>query len=142
MNASELDTNLANKARSPLSSPAQTQLTTLELRRNNCQRRTPNSSPVVSVVQQRKHQNKTTNQTSTTKGFRNGRSYLFFSNHNPNPRRRTLFGSSNTNNNYYSSKLDRSIVNCEKFLPDQELMNSTKENDLLLIHARQSARFV
>lgn len=38
--------------------------------------------------------------------------------------------------------MSRSIANCEKFLPDQDLMNSTKENDLLLIHARQAARFV
>jgi hypothetical protein len=50
-----------------------------------------------------------------------------------------LFGH---NNNYYSSKMDRSIINCEKFLPDQDLNNSIRENDLLLIRARQSTRFV
>ena len=124
--------------------------TTSQLRRNNCQRRSPNASPVLPSNQQRTRQNttailSTTTTTTTTaavpvKSCRSGRDYLCFANNNSNTRsRQTLFGN---HTNYYSSKIDRSIVNCEKFLPDQDLTNSTKENDLLLIHARQSARFV
>jgi hypothetical protein len=70
---------------------------------------------------------------------------------NQNDKRRHFFFSNrhqhrllnhNKNNNYYSSKINRTINNCEKFLPDQDLTNSSKENDLLLIHASQSTRFV
>lgn len=128
----------------PLPKLAQNQsATAAQLRRTNCQRRSPNSSP---QIQQRSRQNITNNQavtttttTATAKGYRNGKHCLFVSTNNSN-HRHILFG--HNNNNYYSSKMDRSIVNCEKFLPDQDLINSTKENDLLLIHARQSTRFM
>lgn len=37
--------------------------------------------------------------------------------------------------------MNRTISNCEKFLPDQELTNSSKENDHLLIHTNQPTNF-
>jgi hypothetical protein len=148
-----LDTNLPFKNRPPLPPTNQLSSRTSQLQRINCQRRSPNSSPVLPQAQQRCHQNTTTTTTTTSttstknqtltpstknqtltssttaKGYRNGRYHYFFSSNN------------NNNNNYYSSKMNRSIVNCEKFLLDQDLINSTKDNDLLLIHARQSKHF-
>ncbi|CAF2855723.1 unnamed protein product [Rotaria sp. Silwood2] len=48
-----------------------------------------------------------------------------------------------TNNyiNYYSSTNNRAINNCEKFLLDQDLTKTSKENDLLFYHNNQSTRF-
>jgi hypothetical protein len=133
-----LDAGLPNKNRLPLPSTTQPQSTTSsQLRRTNCQRRSPDSSP---QSRQKTTNNQTLSKPSTaTKGCRNGKHHNIFSNMHPN-HNHTFFG--NNTNNYYSSKMDRSIINCEKFLPDQELTNSTKENDLLLIHARQSTRFM
>ncbi len=64
------------------------------------------------------------------------RHHFFFSNRQQN----RLLNDQKTNN-YYSSKSNRTVNNCEKFLPDQDLTNSSKENDLLLIHASQSTNF-
>ncbi len=141
IDATELDKNLPNKPRPPVPLASQPQSTTSQLRRTNCQRRSPNTSPVSTPVQQRTYQNTTNDQTSSTtirKKDLHERQCLCFSNNNPK-HPQTLFGN---HNNYYSSKIDRSIVNCEKFLPDQDLTNSTRENDLLLLHARQSTRFM
>ncbi|CAF2329083.1 unnamed protein product [Rotaria sp. Silwood2] len=142
IDATQLDNDLANKNRVHVPLSTQNRSTALQLRRANCQRRSPNSSPSLLQGQQWSHQNTTNNQVlSTTKGHRNGKYYNFFSNNNSSDHHHhhhALFG----NNNYYSTKMDRSITNCEKFLPDHDIINSTKENDLLLIHARQSTRFL
>jgi len=63
------------------------------------------------------------------------RHHFFFKNRH---QKQILTDNKNKNKNYYSSKINRTINNCEKFLPDQDLTNSSKENDLLLIHASQS----
>ncbi|CAF0736549.1 unnamed protein product [Rotaria sp. Silwood1] len=140
IDATQLDTDLPNKKRVHVPLTTQHRSTALHLQRSNCQRRSPNSSPNLLQAQQWSHKHTTNNQVlSTTKGHRNGKHYNFFSNNNTNDHHHpALFG----NNNYYSRKMDRSITNCEKFLPDHDLINSTKENDLLLIHARQSTRFL
>ncbi|CAF0905036.1 unnamed protein product [Rotaria sordida] len=143
IDATQLDTDLPNKNRVNVPLSTQHRSTALQLRRVNCQRRSPNSSPNLLQRKRWSHSNTTNNQVlSTTKGHRNEKHYNFFSNNNPSDHHHhhALFG--NNNNNYYSTKKDRSITNCEKFLPDNDLINSTKENDLLLIHARQSTLFL
>ena len=58
-----------------------------------------------------------------------------FSSNNSDDYQHVLFRKSN---NYYRSITNRSIINCEKFLLDQDLIDSTQENDLLLVHTRLS----
>lgn len=101
-----------------------------QLRRTNCQRRSPTASPAGSVRKQR----------STDKNRQHEKRFLFFPNYKSN--RHKLFGGCSSNNNYYSSKMDRSITNCEKFLLDQELTNSSRESDLLLIRAREATHLI
>jgi hypothetical protein len=88
---------------------------------------------------------KTLTATSTTnKQHRHSKYHQFFSNNHHHHHHRHHHQSffNNHTNHYYSSKIDRSINNCEKFLPDHDLNNSIRENDLLLVHARQTPRFV
>ncbi|CAF3285528.1 unnamed protein product [Rotaria socialis] len=142
IDATQLDNEISNKNRVNVPLSAQTRSTNLQIQRTNCQRRSPNSSPLLSENKKWSKKKTTKNQilstSITTKRHQNGKQHHFFANTNPEDHHSTLF--SNTNN-YYSSKINRSITNCEKFLPDQDIMNSTKENDLLLMQARQSARF-
>ncbi|CAF0841717.1 unnamed protein product [Adineta steineri] len=144
---SKLDTDISKK-NNPISLiTKQSQSTTTsssQVQRLNYQQRTSNSLAISPKIQHQARQNTANNQISSTPtnratGCHHKKRLYFFSNHSSN-HRHALF--SNNNNNYYTSKLDRSIINCEKFLPDQELTNATKENDLLLVHARQSIRFV
>ncbi|CAF1000904.1 unnamed protein product [Adineta steineri] len=113
-----------------------------QLRRIPYQQHSPNTSS-----QQRSRQNTTTSinsippmssQSSSIplNNHNEKRHHFFFSNRQPN---RLL---SLHNNYYYSSKINRSINNCEKFLLDQDLTNASKDNDLLLIHTNQSTHFV
>jgi hypothetical protein len=123
-----------------------------QLHRMNCQRRSPNASPLLPQVQQRapSQDNKVNNRnppTPKTNTLTTDKSkhthqnkYRCFLLNNQQQHHTTLFG--NPHNHYYSSKMDRSIDNCEKFLPDQDLNGSVRENDLLLIHARQSTGFM
>ncbi len=113
-----------------------------QLRRLTCQQHSPNSSS-----HQRSRQNTTTSINSIPLSSQSSsipiksnrqekRPHFFFANRHEN----RLMNSKN--NNYYSSKLHQTVNNCEKFLPDQELTNASKENDLLLIHASQSTRLI
>lgn len=155
---------MPNKARPPLTPVNQPQSFTPQLRRTHCQRHSPNSSPLLPQGQNRSRPPATvtpnqmlpsvttvvptrTTTSMTTKGHRNGKHHHFFSNHQSNNKnnnqqqqQHTFFN--NNHNHYYSSKLDRSINNCEKFLPDHDLNSSMRENDLLLIHAKQAKRSV
>jgi len=135
INPSQLEGELTeNRTNVPSLSQAQ-------LKRLNCQQYSPNSSS-----QQRSRQNTTTSinsiplnsQLSSIPNKTNKRHHFFFSNRHQN---QLLTNNKNKNKNYYSSKMNRTINNCEKFLPDQDLTNSSKENDLLLIHASQSTNF-
>lgn len=123
-------------------------LSQTQLRRLPCQQYSPNSS-----CQQRSRQNTTTSinsiqltiqssPISIANNLTGKRPQFFFSNR---PQNRLLKNNMNINNNnnyyYCSSRMNRSINNCEKFLNDQDLTNSSKENDLLLNHANPLTRF-
>ncbi|CAF0726103.1 unnamed protein product [Adineta ricciae] len=128
IDSSQLDNDLPSKNHPSQPSSKQSQ-SKLQPRSTNHQRHSSNSS---SMSPRATKQSRSTTKDSqiisspAEKGHQNKKSNRFFSTHNQ----------------YYSSKKDRSINNCEKFLPDQDLTNSTKENDLLLIQARQPNRFV
>ncbi len=103
------------------------------------QQNSPNSSS-----HQRSRQNTTTSinsiprnsQSLSTPLNNDTRHHFFFSN-----RHQSRLLNNNNNDPYFSSNTNRSINNCEKFLLDQDLASSSKENDLLLIHTNQSTRF-
>jgi len=104
------------------------------------QQNSPNSSS-----HQRSRQNTTTSinsvprnsQSLSTPVNNETRHNFFFSNRHQS----RLLNNNNNNDPYFSSNTNRSINNCEKFLLDQDLASSSKENDLLLIHSSQSTRF-
>ncbi|CAF1681868.1 unnamed protein product [Adineta ricciae] len=110
----------------------------IHIRRLTAQQHSPNLSS-----QARSRQNTTTSLNSIPMSSQSSsiplnphqekRHHFFFSN------RQSNHLLAHPKNSYYSCKLNRSINNCEKFLLEQDLANSTQENDLLLIH---STRFV
>ncbi|UJR13599.1 hypothetical protein I4U23_000612 [Adineta vaga] len=109
------------------------------IRRLTSQQQSSNSSS-----QPRSRQNTTTSVNSIPLSSQSPTVSMNNTNHEKNrhfffPNRPSNHLLTNQKNYYYSSKLNRSINNCEKFLLDQDLVNSSKENDLLLIH---STRFV
>ncbi|CAF0908336.1 unnamed protein product [Rotaria sordida] len=106
------------------------------------QQYSPNSS-----TQQRSRQNTTTSLNSIQKI--NQSSSINMKNNLNEKRHQFLFSTRHQNQqyinnnyiNYYNSNNNRSINNCEKFLIDQDLKNSSTEDDLLLYHANQSTHF-
>lgn len=116
------------------------------LRRLTNQQQTPNSS---SQYQQRSRQNTTTSVNSIPLNNQSSIS-IKTSQHDGkeqqqqscsiNRHQNRFLGHPKTNT-FHSSKTYRTIDNCEKFLADQELNNSSKENDLLLIHPNSSNDF-
>ncbi|CAF1674888.1 unnamed protein product, partial [Adineta ricciae] len=128
IDSSQLDNDLPSKNHPSQPSSKQSQ-SNLQPRSTNHQRHSSNSSSMSPRATQQSRSTTKDSQIMSSpaeKGHQNKKSNRFFSTHNQ----------------YYSSKKDRSINNCEKFLPDQDLTNSIKENDLLLIQARQPNRFV
>ncbi|CAF1645950.1 unnamed protein product, partial [Didymodactylos carnosus] len=115
-----------------------------QLRRKHCQRRSPRSSPILSVHDGTRMLNKPPRRSLTPSTTNNSNSTSHLSNILTQKYRQTFSSVEPTNckinkNNYYTKLAPRSVNNCEKFLPDHDL-NGSKENDLLLMN-RQSARF-
>ena len=108
------------------------------LRRLTCQQQSPNSSS----QHQRSRQDTTTSansiplnpQSSIKSANSDGKDQL-------TNRYQNRFLGHPKSISHYSSKTGRTIGNCEKFLSEQELNNSSKENDLLLIHPNPSNDF-
>ncbi|CAF1137839.1 unnamed protein product [Rotaria sordida] len=100
-----------------------------------------------SSTQQRSRQNTTTSLNSIQKI--NQSSSINMKNNLNEKRHQFLFSTRHQNQqyinnnyiNYYNSNNNRSINNCEKFLIDQDLKNSSTEDDLLLYNANKSTHF-
>lgn len=150
---------MANKQRPPLPGARPLQSTNSQLKRINCQRRSPNASPLLSQGHQPSRPLSVSNEkrilpsTITTiptttniaspmkQPARRKFTHFCFHRSKNHPQYQHSFFP-NHRNNYYTSKMNRSITNCEKFLPDHDLSSSVREKDLLLIHAKQGTRFV